>query len=122
LDFTVILMFILHYLIPLVVFYFWRNSIALWGLLAGNLIDLDHIYMRIIGAFPWFGSACQHFGQNCSIGVYPLHSWLLAGIFLLGTNLAFFRDKRIKLIGFIFLGAFLNILLDYIAMVTGFGI
>ena len=59
-------MFILHYIIPLIIFYFFKNlfkifgarktikvfsgyrdRIMLWGLLVANLIDLDHIYCSV---------------------------------------------------------------------------
>lgn len=115
-------MFLMHYLLPLVIFYFYRNKAMLWGLLLGNLIDLDHIYYRIIGKVPWFESACSHLGAQCSIGFYPLHN-IYVGIFcLIFSGLVLFKDKRIKFIGLMFLGAFLNLLLDYIHLITGVGI
>lgn len=92
-----------------------------WGLLLGNLIDLDHIYYRIIGKVPWFESACNHIGQGCSIGIYPLHNMNFAISSLLISSLIFHNNKRLRFIGWLGLGAFLNILLDYIHMITGFG-
>jgi hypothetical protein len=75
-------MFLFHYIFPGIVFYLTkqRDRIMLWGLLLGNVIDLDHIYARLIGTVPWFGSACtKGLGAQCSFstsnfGVYPLHS------------------------------------------------
>ena len=94
----------------------------LLGLLLGNLIDLDHIYYRLIGKVGWFSSACPQFGMQCSFGFYALHNLTFAIIFLVGSSLIFFKDKRIKFTGWLFLGAFLNFFLDYIHLITGFGI
>jgi len=94
----------------------------LWGLLLGNLIDLDHIYLRMIGEVPWFGSACLEFGKNCSFGVYPLHSPLFVLIFFIFGALVFSPDKRLKFVGWLSLGASLNLVLDWIHLLIGFGI
>ena len=94
----------------------------LFGLLLGNLIDLDHIYFRTIGKVGWFESACPHFGMQCSFGFYPLHNLVFATIFLIFSSLIFFKNKKIKLIGWISLGALLNLFLDYIHLIIGFGI
>ena len=115
-------MFLLHYIIPIVIFYFYRDKIMLLGLLLGNLIDLDHIYFRIIGKVGWFESACPHLGMQCSFGFYPLHNLTFAIVFLLFSPLLFVKNKKIKFIGWLSLGAFLNLLLDYIHLITRFGI
>jgi len=115
-------MFLLHYLIPFVVFYFVRKKMILYGLLLGNLADIDHIYYRIIGKVPWFSSACQNFGANCSIDFYPLHSLTFLLIFLGLSSLIFVKNKKIKFVGWIFLGAFLNLILDYVHLIIGLGI
>ena len=95
----------------------------LWGLILGNLVDLDHIYYRIIGKVGWFESACANgFGSQCSIGFYPLHNLNFAIIFLILSGLIFFRNKKVKFIGWLCLGAFLNLLLDYISMISGVNI
>ncbi len=112
----------MHYLLPLVIFYFYRNKAMLWGLLLGNLIDLGHIYYRIIGRVPWFESACSHLGEQCSLNFYPLHNIYAVIFFLIFSGLILVKDKRIKFIGWLFFGAFLNLLLDYIHLITGFGI
>ena len=95
----------------------------LWGLLLGNLIDLDHIYYRIISKVGWFESACvEGFGSQCSFGFYPLHNWIVVIIALVLSSLIFIKDKRIKFIGWLCFGAFLNLVLDYIHLLIGFGI
>ena len=50
--------------IPVVIFYYYRDKIMLFGLLVANLIDLDHIYCRIIGKVGWFESACGQIGKE----------------------------------------------------------
>ena len=67
-------MFLFHYILPLIIFYFYRDKIMLYGLLLGNLVDLDHVYYRIIGKVGWFESACPQLGMQCSFGFYPLHN------------------------------------------------
>jgi len=94
----------------------------LWGLLLGNWMDLDHIYLRLIEKAPWFGSACESFGQNCSIGVYPLHTWALAYSGLVIGALVFSCDKKLKFLGWVGVGMFIHACLDYIHMITGFAI
>ena len=71
------------YILPFIIYYFYRNKKMLWGLLLGNLIDLDHVYYRIIGKVEWFGSACQELGMQCSLGFYPLHTYPALIVFLL---------------------------------------
>jgi len=94
----------------------------LWGLLLGNLIDLDHIYYRIIGKVGWFESACPQIGMQCSFGFYPLHNWIAVIIFFIFSFLVFVKNKKIKFIGWLAIGALSNILLDYIHHLIGFGI
>jgi len=115
-------MFLPHYLIPLIIFYFCRDKIMLWGLLLGNLVDLDHIYYRLIGKVGWFESACPHFGMSCSYNTYPLHNFTFIVIFLILSFLIFNKNKKIKFIGWLSMGAALNIIIDLIASVTGFAI
>ena len=115
-------MFLAHYIIPLIIFYFYRNKIMLWGLLFGNLVDLDHIYYRIIGKIGWFESACGKIGKGCSYGFYPLHSFTFIVIFLILSFLIFHKNKKAKFIGWLFLGAALNVMLDFVHIKTGFTI
>ena len=115
-------MFLLHYIIPIAIFYFYRNKIMLFGLLLGNLIDLDHVYYRIIGKVGWFESACPHLGMQCSFGFYPMHNLASVIIFLLFSSLIFMKNKKIKFIGWLSFGAFLSLFLDYIHSIIGFGI
>jgi membrane-bound metal-dependent hydrolase YbcI (DUF457 family) len=93
----------------------------LLGLLLGNLVDLDHVYYRLIGKVGWFESACTTLGDGCRFGFYPLHNFTFAIIFLAIGALVFCKDWRFRLAGWIGIGAFLNIILDYIHMITGFG-
>ncbi len=112
-------MIFLHYILPLVLFYFLRDKLMLLGLLLGNLIDLDHVYYRIIGKVGWFSSACSSLGKECSIGFYPLHNPYLALLFCLGTLFLFSKKKPLRLCGWIFLGAFIHYLLDSLAFFSG---
>jgi hypothetical protein len=115
-------MYLLHYLIPIAIFYFYRDKIMLLGLLLGNLVDIDHIYYRLIGKVEWFGSACGEFGKNCSFGVYPFHSWTIFACALVVGILVFCKDKKCRFIGWLGLGIALNLILDYAHFLIGFGI
>ena len=115
-------MIFLHYILPLALFYFFISKTMLLGLLLGNLVDLDHIYYRIIGNVPWVQSACGEIGKNCSFGVYPLHNLILGAVFLVFASLVFVNDKKLKLAGWICLGVVLNMLLDLVHRTIGFGI
>jgi hypothetical protein len=115
-------MFLLHVILPLLIFYFYRNKIMVWGLLLGNLVDLDHIYYRLIGKVEWFESACPELGMQCSWNIYPLHNvYVLVGCIVFG-GLVFTKEKRLKFIGWLSLGIALNIVLDLIHRWSGFGI
>jgi len=92
-----------------------------WGLLLGNLVDLDHVYYRLIGKVEWFGSACSKLGEQCSWGVYPLHNiYVLITGLVLGL-LIFVKDIRLKFIGWLGLGVVLALVLDLIHGWIGFG-
>lgn len=99
----------------------------LWGLLLGNLIDLDHIYLRIIGKVEWFESACvEGLGSQCSFGIYPLHNIYTAGIFfILGLGSFFYNRKHntdiTKWIFWISIGVLIALGLDYLHLITGVG-
>lgn len=121
-------MFLAHYILPFIIYWLSRtkDKIMLWGLLLGNAIDLDHIYLRMIGQVEWFESACPSgLGSQCSFGIYPLHNPIVVVILLI-ISLASFsyinKKKESKWIFWISIGALLNLLLDYIHLVTGFGI
>jgi putative Mn2+ efflux pump MntP len=119
----------------------------LYGLILANLIDLDHIFYRIIGKVGWFESACPHIGMQCSFGFYPLHTIyvfitaivlvLASGIFLLSRKLS--KHKKNKehqeskqkknvtrliflWIFWISLGVIIHFSLDYLSLIIGFGI
>lgn len=94
----------------------------LLGLLIGNLIDLDHVYYRIIGKVNWFDSACVNgLGSQCSIGFYPLHNiWVLMGLTVIAAILFFYRKKKnLELLFWISIGGIINLILDYIHLFTG---
>ena len=93
----------------------------LWGLMLGNFVDLDHVYYRIIGKAPWFGSACvEGLGSQCSFGIYPLHTWTLVWIGLIFGSLIFCCDKRLRFFGWLGVGVFLALFLDWVHLVSGF--
>jgi hypothetical protein len=116
-------MYTLHYIIPLIIFYFYRDKIILWGLLLANLIDLDHIYSRIVGDVAWFKSACPGgLGTQCSMGVYPLHSWAILVVGVILIPLIFMKKKYLKFLGWIGIGIILHLALDYLHYLIGFGI
>jgi hypothetical protein len=92
-------MYLIHYIIPLAIYHFVRSKILLLGLLLANLVDLDHIYFRIIGIVPWFESMCTkgHFWNCGSFGFYPVHSvYLMISVFIVSIIL-FFLMKKDKL-------------------------
>jgi len=50
-----------------------------YGLLAGNIIDIDHIFPRIMGKVPWFESACENgLFTQCSFDHYMFHNMATA--------------------------------------------
>lgn len=118
-------MFLAHYLLPFIVYYFHKSKVMLWGLLIGNIIDLDHVYSRLIGEVPWFESACPGgLGTQCSFGLYPLHSLNVAVALVVISIILFFimrKNKKTQIWFWIAIGALLNLLLDYIHLITGFG-
>jgi len=120
-------MFLAHYILPFIIYLIskTKDKIMLWGLLMGNLIDLDHIYLRVIGKVNWFESACSRgFGSQCSFEIYPLHNPLTA-LILIGVliiTLPYLKKRKIKWMFWISAGALLNLLLDYIHLLTGFAV
>ena len=100
-----------------------KARLMFWGLVLGNLIDLDHLYYRIIGKVSWTDSHCQTFFMKCSsIGFYPFHKVYFIFIFMALSSLVFFKKKEIKFLGWLAFGAFLNLILDMIQYIIGFGI
>ncbi|SFU56049.1 hypothetical protein SAMN05216480_10796 [Pustulibacterium marinum] len=74
----------IHFLIPFVVaFIFYRKTfqISIFILLAGILIDIDHLF-----ANPIFDP------NRCSIGFHPLHSYVAIALYIL---LLLFSKTRI---------------------------
>jgi len=118
-------MFTFHYILPLIVYFFYRNKNLLFGLILGNIVDLDHVYMRVVGDAPWFSSACSGFGHQCSWNFYPLHNHfvLIVTLFLsLFSAYGIYRkDRLIEIFGWTALGISLNLFLDLVHLATGFG-
>jgi len=137
-------MYLLHYILPFVVYFLFlkreekrgeikkrkkksffdipRGKLILYGLLLGNLIDLDHLWYRLVGKVWWFDSACINFGQQCSFGFYPLHSQVTLVVFSAFFIGSFHKGRKIELVGWLALGAVINLILDYVHLITGFGI
>lgn len=115
-------MFLLHILIPVIIFYFYRDKIILWGLLFANLIDIGHVYYRIIGKVGWFESACPNLGMQCSWNFYPFHNITMLIVGFLLSSMIFTKDKRLKVAGWFGVGIVLHFGLDYIHLLTGAGI
>jgi len=122
-------MYLAHIILPFIIYYIFRNKIVLWGLLLGNLIDLDHIFLRIIGGVPWFQNICEIKGFwkcNGFLG-YPFHSvYMLVGLIVVSIILFFLmkEEKELKITKWMFwicIGAILNLLLDFVQLSTGIG-
>ncbi len=117
----------MHYILPFLIYYFIKKEkVMLYGLLAGNLIDLDHIYLKIIGKVGWFESACSNgLGSQCSFGIYPLHN-LTSAVILIIASIILFKQKnknfKLNFVFWLLIGAILNLVLDYIHLVTRFAI
>jgi len=120
-------MYLAHYLIPLLLFFIFKDKIMLYGLLLANLIDLDHIFLRIFGSVPLFGSICgfKEFWKCNGFFGYPFHSPYVWIFFIITSFfLAILREKNkdskeIKLLFFISLGIVLHLFLDFIQLSTG---
>tara|TARA_Y100000310_G_scaffold209032_1_gene209660 strand:+ start:351 stop:716 length:366 start_codon:yes stop_codon:yes gene_type:complete len=121
-------MYLAHYILPFIIYWITqtKDKVMLWGLLLGNLVDLGHIYYRLIGKVGWFESACpQGFGTQCSFGFYPFENWTSLAIFTILAIISFQfmgRKEIAKWVFWISIGALLNYALDYIHLITGFAI
>lgn len=118
----------MHYILPFIIYWLTKtkDKVMLFGLLLGNAIDLDHVYYRLIGKVNWFESACpEGLGSQCSFGTYPLHN-LPTAIILIAIILISYlyikKKKEAKWFFWISIGALLNLLLDYIHLITGWAI
>jgi hypothetical protein len=122
-------MYLAHYILPFILYYFFRNKIMLWGLLLGNLIDLDHVFLRITGMVPWFHNICSegYFWKCNGFLGYPLHSvYFLVALIITSTILFFLKEEEEKLdiekwMFWICIGAILNLSLDLLQLAIGFG-
>ena len=110
-----------------------EDKIMLWGLLIGNIIDLDHIYMRIIGKVGWFESACENgIGTQCSFIVYHLHSYFMIGFLATIVILSVkhlnklqknnMNTENTKIILWISVGGLVHLMLDYIHLIINWAI
>jgi hypothetical protein len=117
-------MFLLHYIIPVALYKFFKDKVVFWGLLLANLIDLDHIYLRLIGKVGWFGSACDKLGKQCSFNLCPFHCWIVFVIALVLCLFLFFGKKswKLRFIGWLGLGLVIHFAFDYLHFLIGFGI
>lgn len=123
-------MYLAHFLIPIAVYFLIKkDEIILFGLLIGNLIDLDHIFLRITGIVPWFQNICSVDGFwkcNGFLG-YPLHSVYMIVALIITSIILFFlmeEEKELKVTKWVFwicIGALLNLTLDFIQLSTGVG-
>ncbi len=122
-------MYLVHYILPFIIYYFYRNKIMLWGLLLGNLIDLDHLFLRITGLVPWFQNICSSgvFWKCNGFYGYPLHSIYMIITLIVTSALLFFlkqEETNLKVDKWMFwicIGALLNLSLDFIQLITGVG-
>ena len=116
--------YLIHYLIPLGIYYFNRNKKILYGLLLGNLIDLDHIIPRLQGKINWTESACGHLLDSCSFGNYPLHNFtaLFILIVIAISIYIYYKYKKIELnlLFWLLIGAILNLVVDLIYIMNNF--
>jgi hypothetical protein len=101
----------------------------LGGLLLGNLIDLDHILLRINGTVPWRESICfmKNFWECNGFFGYPLHTVYMVIALIATSAILFFlkeEESDIKIDKWLFwicIGALLNLLLDFVQLTTGTG-
>jgi len=121
-------MYLAHFILPFAIYYLIKkDKIMLFGLLLGNIVDLDHISFRINHGIEIFTSSCDNFLEQCSFGTYRMHS-LNSVISLSIASVILFvmikKHKEMKSVYWIFwacIGALLNLLLDYIHLLTGVG-
>jgi len=122
-------MYLAHYLLPFAIYYFFRNKVMLVGLLLGNLIDLDHIFLRVIGVVPWLQNICSdgYFWKCNGFLGYPLHSVYMLVALIITSIILFFlmeEEKKLKITQWMFwicIGAILNLFLDILQLAIGFG-
>ncbi len=122
-------MYLAHYILPFLLYYFFRNKIMLLGLLFGNGIDIDHILYRINGMVPWLKSICLSDGFMKCNGFfgYPFHSiYMIISLIVVSILLFYLMEKQKDLkvnkwLFWIAIGALLHLTLDFVQMVTNVG-
>jgi hypothetical protein len=121
-------MYLAHYLLPFITYFFYRSKIVFGGLLLGNLVDLDHVYSRLVGTVPWEGNMCgfEKFWECNGFFGYPLHSFYVI-LFIIMISMVIFpfmidnkKDKKLKWMFWICIGFLIHFALDFIQLVTGF--
>lgn len=116
-------MWLLHYIIPGLVYLVKKNKTMFWGLIAGNFLDLDKVYYRLIGKVGWTVSICAEGPGSCSsIGLYPWHTLPVFVFLVVAMGTLFFLRNKNKKGYFLFwmaFGSVLHFLLDYIQKITG---
>jgi len=124
-------MYLAHYLIPVILFIFFKDRIMFLGLLIGNLIDLDHLFLRFIGKVSFSKSICDisEFWKCNGLFYYPLQNVYAWSFFIISSLLFFYlminekyakNKKTYKLFFFSSIGVVLHLTLDFIQLVTGF--
>ena len=99
------------------------------GLLLGNLIDIDHILLRITGIVPWFYNICgeDYFWKCNGFLGYPFHSVYMIVALIFVSIILFFlmeEEKELKINRWMFwicIGAILHLFLDLFQLTTGVG-
>ncbi len=95
----------------------------------GNVVDLDHILLRLKGYVPWMGNICgEKFFWHCNgfLG-YPSHTVSVMITLIILSGILFFLMKKQKELNinkwmfWICNGALLNLILDFIQLSTGVG-
>ncbi len=123
-------MYLAHYLLPILVYLFvTRDKIVLFSLLIGNVIDLDHIFLRLNGTVPWFSSICgDKLVWRCSAFFgYPFHSvYAIVSLIVLSIILFFLMEKQKELkinkwMFWICIGILIHLMLDFVQLSTGVG-
>ena len=120
-------MYLFHYLLPIAIYIIYKNKIMFWGLIFGNFIDLDHIYLRLVGNVPWTESICGigNVWQCSGFFGYPLHSVYVLVFFIMISMIVFpfmIDDKKAKSLPWIFwisIGVLIHFVLDFIQIATG---
>ena len=123
-------MYLAHYVLPIAIYFLIKkDKIMLFGLLLGNIVDLDHVLLRLSGSVPWLSSICgDKFFWKCSgFFGYPFHSaYVIVSLIFLSVILFFLmkKQKELKINKWMFwicIGALLHLALDFTQLTSGVG-